>query len=93
MFTKSSTDTALDREIEAALKKLESLRNDPEKYNAELERISKLDGLKSPIRLKPPSSDMMLMVTANIFGIIWMTRYEREHTITSKALGFVFRLK
>lgn len=93
MFTKSSTDTALDREIEAALKELESLRDDPEKYIAALDRIAKLDDLKSVPRLKPPTMDTVLICSANLLGILWLTRYEREHNITSKALGFVFRLK
>jgi hypothetical protein len=43
-------------------------------------------------RFKPISLDTALVVGANIFGILWLTRFEREHVIPSKsALGFVMK--
>jgi hypothetical protein len=43
-------------------------------------------------RFKPISLDTALVVAANIFGILWLTRFEREHVIPSKsALGFVMK--
>lgn len=43
-------------------------------------------------RLKLPSTDTLLAVGANIFGILWLTRFERENVIPSKsALGFVMK--
>lgn len=43
-------------------------------------------------KFKLPSSDTLLVVGANIFGIVWLARYEKEHVVTSKsALGFVMR--
>lgn len=42
-------------------------------------------------RFKPVSLDTVLVVAANIFGILWLTNYERENVITSKALGFVLK--
>lgn len=45
----------------------------------------------TPDRIKPPSMDTVLVVAANIFGIYWLTRYEKENVISSKALGFVFK--
>lgn len=47
--------------------------------------------LRADSRLKLPSTDTMLVVGANIFGILWLTRYERERAVTSKALGFVMK--
>lgn len=47
-------------------------------------------GPESPVR-KPLSPDTVLGVAANIFGILWLTRYEKEHVINSKALNFVLR--
>ncbi len=43
-------------------------------------------------RLKPLSLDTVLVVSANIFGILWLARYERENVIRSRsALGFVMK--
>jgi hypothetical protein len=91
MSVKSSIETKLDEEIIAALNTLETVRDDPEKYAAIVDRITKLHKLKSEERLKLPSLDTALVVGANIFGILWLTRYEREHVISSKALGFVMK--
>jgi hypothetical protein len=91
MSVKSSIETKLDEEIIAALNTLETVRDDPEKYSAIVDRITKLHKLKSEERLKLPSLDTALVVGANIFGILWLTRYEREHVISSKALGFVMK--
>jgi hypothetical protein len=91
MFAKSHTDSALEKEITSALDELEILRDNPEKYGEALERIAKLQKLKPESGLKPPSLDTVLIVGANLFGILWLTRYERENVITSKALGFVMK--
>jgi hypothetical protein len=93
MFIKSQTDSKLDAEIDAALDELRSSRDDETKYAAALERVSKLQKLKpEDRRLKPPSLDTVLIVGANVFGILWLARYERENVIKSpKALGFVLK--
>lgn len=91
MFTKSQINSKLEKEIVSALAELESTRDDPEKYAAVLDRITKLQKLKAEQAIKPPSLDTALIVGANIFGILWLTRYERENVISSKALGFVMK--
>lgn len=89
---KSPINTELDKEILAALEKLTSIPDKTsEEYGALIDRISRLTKLKSEKGPKPPSMDTVLMIGANIFGILWLTRYERERPITSKALGFVIK--
>lgn len=89
---KNSNDAKLEQEIAFALAELETFRDDPDKYAAVVDRITKLQKLKSEGGLKPPSLDTVLIVGANIFGILWLTRFEREHVIPSKsALGFVMK--
>lgn len=91
MFTKTSNNKKVDREIASALDKLVTLRENTEEYNSLVDRIAKLEKLKSD-GLRPPSVDTMLIVGANIFGILWLARYEREHVIKSQsALKFVMR--
>ena len=43
-------------------------------------------------KLKLPSTDTMLIVGANIFGILWLARYERENVIKApRAFGNIMR--
>jgi len=42
-------------------------------------------------RLKPPSMDTVLVVAANLYGILRITRYEREEVINTKSLGFIMK--
>lgn len=81
MFTKNQNDEIVDSEITASLKELESLRGEPEKYNAIVERIGRLQKMKTQSGLSLPSPDTMLIVGANIFGILWLARFERENVI------------
>jgi hypothetical protein len=111
MFAKSSIETKLEAEITALLTKL-SQTQDATEYGVLVERISKLQKLKSEesatnianvnteaklnadSRIKPPSMDTVLVVGANIFGVLWLARYEKEHVIKAqKALGFVMKAR
>lgn len=93
MFIKSSIESKLDEQILSSLEKLSRLESDSEEYGAVVDRVAKLHKLKTEERLQLPSLDTALVIGANIFGIIWLTRYEREHVINSKALGFVMKLR
>jgi hypothetical protein len=92
LFVKSQHDPKLDEEIAYQLNKLAENRDDPAEYDTVIERVSKLEKLKSKEGWKPPSLDTVLVVGANIFGILWLAAYERENVIRSKsALGFVMK--
>ncbi len=93
MIFQSRIDPKLDDAIEAALKDLEGHEPTSNEYAAIVDHVVKLEKLKSHSGLKPPSLDTVLVVGANLFGILWITRYERERAITSKALGFVVKPK
>lgn len=94
MLIKSPIETKLDEEILLALEELKQHRSDSEETAAIVERIAKLHKLKTEERLKLPSLDTALIVGANIFGILWLTRFEKENVIPSKtALGFVMKPK
>lgn len=92
MFAKSPAKAKLDAEILSALEKLESLDRTSEEYGALVDHIATLYKLRTEDRPKQISPDTVLVVAANIFGILWLTRYERERVIPSKsALGFVMK--
>jgi hypothetical protein len=92
MFAKSDIEVKLDAEITVLLAKLESI---PDKKSTEyaqiVERLSELHKLR-PERSKHVSPDTILIVAANIFGILWLARYERDNVIKSRnALGLVMK--
>jgi len=88
---RNQIQSKLDDEILRSLDKLTTLDARSEEYAAIVERLTKLHKLKTEERLQLPSLDTALIVGANIFGILWLTRYERENVINSKALGFVMK--
>jgi hypothetical protein len=92
MFAGRQIKSKLDEEILAALEELDKHESTSEAYGVVVENIAKLYKLKSEERLKRPSLDTVLVVGANIFGILWLARYERDHVVNSKAaLGFVMK--
>lgn len=91
MLPKSSIEAKLDAEIISLLDKLKETTKDSEEYETLVDRMSKLHKLKSEEKTQLPSLDTVLVVAANIFGILWLTRYERENVINTKALGFVMK--
>ncbi len=93
MLPKSPIHSMLDEEILSLLDKLDNHTSTSKEYGEIVDRIAKLHKLKSDERLKLPSLDTTIMVAANIFGILWVTRYEREHVLTSKSLGIAFKPK
>jgi hypothetical protein len=92
MFAKSQTRVMLDAEIQSALSKLDGLEPKSEEYTAILEQVSKLHKLRTEERSKRISPDTCLIVAANIFGILWLARYERENVIKApNAMKFVMK--
>jgi hypothetical protein len=92
MFIKSQIETKLDAEILSLLAKLKETTKDSEEYVNLVDRISKLHKLKTEERSKPLSLDTVLIVSANIFGILWLARYERENVIKApKAFSSVIK--
>jgi len=90
-ITKNEVDSQLDAEIQSALADLTNHEKTSKEYATIVEHVSTLYKLKADRKPKPLSPDAMIAVAANLFGILWLTRHEQEHPITSKALGFVIR--
>lgn len=93
MFTKSEIETKLDAEIISALEKLASTTDKKsDDYGDLVEHISKLHKLKTEERPKRVSPDTVLVVAANILGILWLARYEQTDVIKARtALSFIMK--
>ena len=75
---------------------LHKLKIEEVDQNAKLTKLDvEMEKLASENRFgftKQISPDTVLVVAANIFGILWLARYERENVIRSRsALGFVMK--
>lgn len=68
---------------------LHKLKSEEAQNQIQIEEINMK--FKADRRLKLPSSDTVLVVVANVVGILLITRYERENVVTSKGLGFIMR--
>lgn len=107
MSTSNSIEVKLVAEIESLLSKLKETPKASEEYSKLVERLSKLHKLKTeehtqttddsafvmPYGIKLPSLDTALIVAANIFGILWITRYEKENVVSTKSLSFLPKMK
>lgn len=93
MFTKSDTERKLDAEINAALDELKDHGRDSDEYAKILEHIAKLHKMKAEESPQKISPDTMLMVTANLVGILAILGHEHVGPVTSKALSFVIKTR
>lgn len=91
MLPKSKVETKLNDEIVRTLNQMADLKPESEEYGTAVDRVVKLHKLKSEEQTKLPSLDTALAVAANLVGILWITTYERERPLTSKAISFVLK--
>ena len=85
--TKDSEDygTLVDR-----ISKLYKLKSEEAQNQIKIEET--LHQFEADKKLKLPSTDTMLIVAANIFGILWLARYEKTEVIKApKAFGYVMK--
>lgn len=94
MFTRKANveDPALDEEIERVLHDLKDVSIKDQEYPKLVETLTKLYSLK-PEQPKPISNDTLAMIAGNLAGIVLIVGYERANIVTSKALGFVLKLR
>lgn len=79
----------LQATIDELFENMQSVTPDSEEYAkmaVQLERIYKLKEVDSKRKIDP---NQVIGAAATFLGILWITRYERENVITSKALSFI----
>lgn len=90
MFS-SSLYTPLEVAVNRAIRSLNVYDAGTEEYREALEALVKLHKLKEDERPKPVSKDTMVIVGANLLGIIMIISHEHVHAVTSKAIGLLLR--
>lgn len=90
MLPKTNIEVKLNEEIERQLEKLKT-ETDPAKYQAIVDQIAKLHKMKTEESLNLPSLDTLLVVSANLAGILLITTLERDRPIVSKAINLLLK--
>jgi hypothetical protein len=90
MFS-SSLYTPLEVAVNRAIRSLNVYDAGSEEYREALDALVKLHKLKEDERPKPVSKDTMLIVGANLLGILMIISHERVNVVTSKAIGILLR--
>lgn len=85
--------TSLNGQIERLLTKLDAVEVDSNEYRKLLVRLDRLHRMKTQERREPVSRDMLIQVGGNLLGVLTIVLAERKYTITSKALGEIWRAR
>lgn len=93
MFPKRTvTKTALDDLIDTVTRELAGHEANTEEYTKTVEQLAKLYAIQNDKKDRI-SKDTLLMVLANLLGIIVIVNQEHTHVVVSKALPFVGKFK
>lgn len=95
MFTKkqSDTDIALDLATAMAIQEMSGFEITDENYAVAKKHVVDLMKLREANKPKQLSPDVVLTAAVNLAGILAILHHERVHVVTSKALGFVMKLR
>jgi len=88
-ITKSMLDTSLD----SALAALNGYSPTTKEYEKTLETVRALHKMKQEDKLPRVSPDTIAIVFGNLLGIVMILKHERADIVTSKALGFVMKIR
>ena len=62
-------------------------------FTTMVENLTQLHKMKMNEKASRPSADAVISVVGNLAGIVAILGFEQTHVITSKALGFVSKIK
>jgi len=85
----------VDKAIASVYSKLEAFEPETKEYAKTVKHITELEKIKSISEKKDRffTPDTMLLVGANLLGILLILNFEHKDVITSKALGFVSKTR
>lgn len=94
MFAKKSVEPSdLDDVIAGLAFKLHNTDPETPEYAHMVDQFVKLYPLKDATAPKKMSADVKATILANLAGIVILVTHERAHVVTSKALGFIQKLR
>jgi hypothetical protein len=90
MFS-SNLYTPLEVAVNRAIRSLNVYDAGSEEYREALDALVKLHKMKEDEKPKPVSKDTLVIVGANLLGILMIISHERVNVVTSKAIGVLLR--
>ncbi len=81
----------IEGELERTLIHLKAEQITDEDYKKTLSLVERLYGMMDIQKPSRVSKDTMLVVGANLLGILMVIKHEHVNVVTSKALGFIMR--
>jgi hypothetical protein len=93
MFPTPKEKSRLDIEIDQLILELKDHESTSEEYAKIVEQLNRLMKIRSENRPARVSPDTWATIGANLLGIVMITWFERENVITSKASGFIQRIR
>lgn len=93
MLGRNKTETPLNAAMNELLRELVQTEGDSEQAERIVARLTELNELQKTNSSGPISKDALVTAGANLAGILLILNHERAHVVTSKALGFVMKLR
>jgi len=95
MFIPKKTEEVnpFDLAITQALNDVQSLSPETPEYAKAMSNVGTLTKLKEQHSKRKVDPNVLVTAGANLTGILLILHYERIHVVTSKALGFVMKLR
>lgn len=91
MFAKAKKPTKLETALDKALDSLDQYGSTTDEYTRTLEGVVKLHKMKEDEKPASVSPDTILLVGANILGILLIIRHEHVNVITSRAMSTLIK--
>lgn len=91
MFSRTREPSLLELATDRALRELEKHQMDSPDYAKTLESTIKLHKLKLEEKTFSVSKDTLVVVAANLVGILMILRYEHANVITSRAMNLILK--
>lgn len=83
----------LEKAIDTVFREMEGVESDSEDYAKMTDQLTKLYSLKQVDKPERISRDTLVIAAANIFVAFLITKHERTHVITTKAMNFLLKLR
>lgn len=90
---KPNNKAGLEHAIERALQTMDNEDPTSDQYAKVVDQLQKLHEMKTTESKPRVSAETALTIGANLLGILMIVGHERTHIVTSKALGFVLKLR
>lgn len=84
---------SLNGQIDSILAQMDLVEGNSEAYSQLADQLEKLYKMKNLKKENRPGADALVAAGVNITGILLILHFEKFDVVTSKALGFITKIK